>query len=75
MCLQLEIKATYLGVQTQTAYAFVNITVERNEYSPKFSRGDYRISILENYPLGKEILQIVAEDKDEHVCLLIFISD
>ena len=64
---QLKVEATFKGVRVQTAIAFVNITVQRNENAPRFTKGDFRASIMENHPLGEEVLQVSATDKDAHV--------
>lgn len=65
--MQLLVQATYTGVRTQVATAYVNVTVTRNENTPQFSRGEYREDVLEYYPLGESILRITATDKDENV--------
>ncbi len=65
--LQLLVRATYQGVRTQQAQAYVNVTVKRNENQPQFTQGEYRREILENFPLGESILQVSATDKDQGV--------
>ena len=57
-------RATYNGVRTQVAEAYVNVTVERNQFQPQFTSGEYRKEILENFPLGESILQVSANDRD-----------
>ena len=64
-------RATYEGVRTQTAEAYVNITVQRNENQPQFTSGEYRKEIMENFPLGESILQVSATDKDVGVSMRI----
>ena len=68
---QLLVRATYEGVRTQTAEAYVNITVQRNENQPQFTSGEYRKEIMENFPLGESILQVSATDKDVGVSIRI----
>lgn len=67
MCVQLKVKATYKGVSTHVVYTLVNVTVQRNEFTPQFNRGDYTASLLEYFPLGNSILQVTATDRDDHV--------
>ena len=64
------VKATYQGVRYHEAFAYVNITVKRNEREPQFSKGFYRQQILEYFPLGESILQVTATDTDKNVSLL-----
>ncbi len=67
---QLMVRATYQGVRFHEAFAYVNITVKRNERSPRFTNGEYRKEILEYFPLGESILQIRATDQDRDVCTI-----
>ena len=61
------VQATYDGVRTQVATAYVNVSVTRNENSPRFEEGQYKKDILEYFPLGESILQIRATDRDQNV--------
>ena len=63
------IKATYQGVSYHEAFTNVNITVKRNEREPQFKSGNYRREILEYFPLGDSIVQVVATDSDKNVSL------
>ena len=50
---------------TQVARTTVNITVTRNEYSPKFSQGEYRKErVSEKTSVGTGILTVQATDRD-----------
>ena len=70
VCFQLKVKATYEGVSTHVVYALVNVTVKRNEFTPQFSQGNYRATLLEYFSLGNSVLQVNATDKDAHVSTL-----
>ena len=68
-------EASYQGVQLQTAVAYLDVRVRRNEHSPQFTSGEYRAELLENFPLGLSILQVQATDEDEHVsCDVTYLS-
>ena len=52
-------------VTTQVARTTVNITVTRNEYSPKFNQGEYRKErVSEKTSVGTSILTVQATDRD-----------
>ena len=75
VCFQLKVKATYEGVSTHVVYALVNITVKRNEFTPQFSQGDYKATLLEYFSLGNSVLQVNATDKDAHVSNFISVTE
>uniref|UniRef100_A0A8D2JIB5 Cadherin domain-containing protein n=1 Tax=Varanus komodoensis TaxID=61221 RepID=A0A8D2JIB5_VARKO len=50
--------------KTGTAQIRINIT-DANDNPPVFSQDVYRVSLKENAPVGSQVLQIVASDKDE----------
>ncbi|KAK3089813.1 hypothetical protein FSP39_006721 [Pinctada imbricata] len=52
------------GVSTQTAQAFVNITVTRNENGPIFTQDLYSTTIVDTTPIGNSLLTILAPDAD-----------
>ncbi|XP_042680487.1 protocadherin Fat 4-like isoform X1 [Centrocercus urophasianus] len=50
----------------KTVDAIVLVTIEDvNDNLPVFSQSSYNVSILENFPNGKEVLRVEAVDKDE----------
>ncbi|CAH1795174.1 unnamed protein product, partial [Owenia fusiformis] len=51
----------------QTNVALVKVHVERNKNKPKFTNANVNVTILETYPLGKNVTQLFATDKDPGV--------
>ena len=51
----------------------MNVTVTRNEFEPRFERGEYRTEQLsEKTPVGQSILTVSATDKDGVSLLYIY---
>ncbi|KAL8194393.1 UNVERIFIED_CONTAM: hypothetical protein K2H54_016631 [Gekko kuhli] len=50
--------------RTGTAQIWVNVT-DANDNPPIFSQEVYKVSLLENLPVGSLVLQVVASDNDE----------
>ena len=42
----------------------MTITVRRNENAPRFDRGEYVANVLEIDPIGTELVQLDASDRD-----------
>lgn len=42
----------------------LTINVRRNENAPRFERGEYRVEVLEIAPIGTELVQLEASDRD-----------
>lgn len=60
------IEAAQQDNNLKTADAVVLVTIEDvNDNLPVLSQSSYNVSILENFPNGKEVLRIEAVDKDE----------
>lgn len=41
------------------------MVIDSNDHRPEFSRSVYSIDISENVPVGTEVLQLHASDRDE----------
>ena len=66
--LQLRVQATKaFGSGVQTAFATVNITVQRNLNTPQFDRQTYDVTIPESLQLGSSVIQLTASDNDAFV--------
>ncbi|KAL8194395.1 UNVERIFIED_CONTAM: hypothetical protein K2H54_016644 [Gekko kuhli] len=50
--------------KTGTAQVWVNVT-DANDNPPIFTQEVYKVSLLENLPVGSFVLQVVASDNDE----------
>ena len=62
---RLLVQATGQGaISTQTAQAYVNITVIRNANSPIFTQNEYQRVIPDNTPVGTSLLTVTANDAD-----------
>ncbi|XP_021248692.1 protocadherin Fat 4-like isoform X2 [Numida meleagris] len=60
------IEAAQQDNNLKTADAVVLVTIEDvNDNPPVLSQSSYNVSILENFPNGKEFLRVEATDKDE----------
>lgn len=57
------------GSPKKTATTTIDITVRRNMVPPQFNPTAYNATILENYPVGSEIVMVSATDSDPQVCL------
>ena len=66
---QLRLLAEDGGSPRKTATTTVDITVTRNLLPPVFNPSTYIQSIIENYPVGSEIVTVSATDSDPQVCL------
>lgn len=65
---RLQVQAVNQGsISLQTATAFVNITVIRNENPPVFTRDQYSQVIQDTSPVGSSIVQVTANDLDGDV--------
>ncbi|CAH1795186.1 unnamed protein product, partial [Owenia fusiformis] len=51
----------------QTNVALVKVHVERNKNVPKFTNDNVNVTIVETYPVGKNVTQLFANDKDPGV--------
>ncbi|OXB76137.1 UNVERIFIED_CONTAM: hypothetical protein H355_005348 [Colinus virginianus] len=61
-----SIEAAQQDNNLKTADAAVLVTIEdTNDNPPVLSQSNYNVSILENFPNGKEVLRVEAVDKDE----------
>ncbi|XP_062616202.1 cadherin-23-like [Saccostrea cucullata] len=54
------------GSPRKTAIATVFITVNRNLAAPQFNPASYTQTIVENFPVGSEIVTVTATDSDRH---------
>lgn len=61
-------QATFKGVSTQVATAYLDVTVRRNENTPRFTLSEYRAELLEYFPLGEIVTTVEATDADANVC-------
>ncbi|XP_061182374.1 protocadherin Fat 4-like [Saccostrea echinata] len=52
------------GSPKKTATATVDITVNRNLAAPQFNPATYSQTIIENFPVGSEIVTVTATDSD-----------
>ncbi|XP_074647699.1 protocadherin Fat 4-like [Tubulanus polymorphus] len=60
----LRVTAKDQGKVSRTATAMVYITVFRNEHDPRFLNTSYETTIPDTYPLGENVIQILATDDD-----------
>ena len=68
--LQLLVEATKVFANgVQTAYATVNITVQRNLFAPSFDRQLYEVTVMETVSLGTPLVQLTANDQDVFVSI------
>jgi hypothetical protein len=67
--LQLRLLAEDGGSPKKTATATVDINVNRNLVPPQFNPASYSQSIIENFPVGSEIVTVSATDSDPQVRL------
>ena len=72
---QLRLLAEDGGSPRKTATTTVDITVTRNLLPPVFNPSSYIQSIIENYPVGSEIVTVSATDSDPQVCLKMILKN
>ena len=61
---QLRVAAFDSAFPQMKALEDVLISVTRNPNSPRFGRNTYSTRITENFPVGDQVLQLTATDKD-----------
>ena len=66
-CPQLRVITYDSSVPTQRDTADVTITVARNLNAPVFTRSNYVVTVDEEYPLGRAVVNATAADADPGV--------
>ncbi len=66
LCLFCQVTAHVYDDANPENIASTNLTinVRRNENAPRFDRGEYAVNMLEIDPIGSEIVQLEASDRD-----------
>ena len=64
---QIRVRASDGGTPSLTAMALVHVHVNRNQFAPRFEKGDYKANILETQTLGVPFVKVVAKDQDTRV--------
>lgn len=64
--LQLRIEARDGGTPALSATALVDITVQRNLFTPSFTNLTYETTILETQAIGTTVIRLLATDQDSN---------
>ena len=59
------------GIPPCSRTAVATIDVERNLAAPRFSRGEWTVTIMETHPLTDPIIKVAATDADRKVRALL----
>lgn len=67
--LQIRIMVKDGGSPACSKTSVATISVQRNLNSPRFSRGEWTVEIMETQSLTEPIVTIDAQDADDRVCI------